>query len=211
MIPALADLIVWLEPLGVFVFALTGALVAARKELDPVGFVFIATVTGVGGGTLRDLLLGRAPVFWVADPTSLVVAFTAAVLAFIAARRLESVRRLLLWADALGLAVAAAIGVQAAMAVGVHSSVAVLMGVMTGCFGGLIRDIICNELPLLLRKEIYATAALAGSLCQVGLVLGGLHADAATLIAVAVTFATRAVGLLFGLSLPAYHLPGRTG
>lgn len=194
-----------LDLVGVFVFALSGGLTAARKGLDPVGFLFVGAVTGIGGGTLRDLLLDRGPVFWIDQPVYLALTSAAALLAFFVAPHLERRQAALLWADAMGLAAFSVMGAQTAIEAGAGGAVAVLMGTMTATFGGLIRDVVCNETPLLLRREIYATAAAAGAAV---LVLGqalGLPPTLTVAAGLAVAFATRAVGLLFGLSLPGHR------
>ncbi|MDX6749178.1 trimeric intracellular cation channel family protein [Geminicoccaceae bacterium 1502E] len=199
----------WLDALGVFVFALSGALNASRKELDIVGFILVASVTGVGGGTLRDLLLGR-PVFWVGEPEFLLVTSVAAVLVYFTAPQLESRYRVLLWFDALGLSIYSVLGAGIARSVGADWSVAILMGVMTATFGGLIRDVICNETPLILRREVYASAAAAGAGMAVLLLALGLPELAAALTGFATALTIRGAALLFELSIPTYRpRPGR--
>lgn len=191
-----------LDLVGVFVFALSGGLTAARNRLDLVGFLFVAAVTGIGGGTLRDLLLDRGPVFWVDEPIYLWLTSAAALLAFILAPRLERGQAVLLWADAAGLAAFSVMGAGTALETGADPAVAVLMGTMTATFGGLIRDIVCSEPPLILRREIYATAAAAGAAVLVAGDASGLPPSLSVSAGLAVAFAARAVGLLFGLSLP---------
>lgn len=206
----MAVLFYWLELAGVFVFAVSGALVASRKQLDVFGFLFVATVTGIGGGTLRDLLLGQAPVFWVERPHYLWLTGAAGLLVYFVAPAVQSRYRLLLWADAAGLAVFAASGTVIAQAAGAPAGVAILMGAISATFGGLLRDVVCGETPLLLRKEIYITAAAAGSGLMVLLGELGLPADVGYLACVVVTFAVRGLAIRFGLSLPPYRpRPGR--
>jgi uncharacterized membrane protein YeiH len=152
-----------LELVGVAVFAVSGALAAGRKSLDLVGVVVTATVTAIGGGTLRDLLLDRHPVFWIADPLTLYVIFTAALATVVYARRWDPPERLLLVADALGLALFTIGGVQIAEHSGLGGVVAVIMGTMTGVAGGVIRDVLTTEIPMIMRRgRIYATAAILG-------------------------------------------------
>ena len=141
-----------LDYLSVFIFALTGALVASRAQLDLVGFLFIAALTAVGGGTVRDVLLNRDVVFWVANPWYLATASAAAVLVFFTAHLLESRRRAIDWLDAGALAVAVPAGVGVAIALGHGPMVVLIMGMVTGAFGGLLRDVVCNEVPLVLRQ-----------------------------------------------------------
>lgn len=199
----------WLDALGVFVFALSGALNASRKELDIVGFILVASVTGVGGGTLRDLLLDR-PVFWIGQPEFLLVTSVAAVLVYFTAPQIESRYRVLLWFDAMGLAIYSVLGAGIAREAGTDWSVAILMGVMTATFGGMIRDVICNETPLILRREVYATAAASGAATAVLLPLLGVPAEAAALSGVAAAMAIRGAALRFDLSIPTYRpRPGR--
>ncbi len=199
----------WLDFLGVAVFAATGALTASRKQLDIVGFMLLAAVTGIGGGTLRDLLIGR-PVFWIGQPVYIAVTTGVALLVFFTAHRLESRFRVLLWLDAMGLSLFCAMGADIALAQGTPASVAVLMGTMTATCGGLIRDIVCAEVPLVLRREIYVTAAALGALVFVGLSALGAGPDASLIAAAAACFAIRGLALWHGWSLPAYRpRPGR--
>ena len=150
------------------VFALSGALVAARKGMDPFGFALLATVTGVGGGTLRDLLIGADPVFWVGDPTDVLVCLMVGVATFCLGPRRIAVfdgglrGRALLWADALGLALFAVVGTGKALDAGVPALSAVVLGTVTATFGGIIRDTLAGMTPLVLRQEIYVTAAASG-------------------------------------------------
>lgn len=199
-----------LDYASVAVFALTGALVASRAQLDLVGFIFIACLTAVGGGTLRDVMLDRAP-FWVTDPVVIAVAAAAAVLVFFAAHRLESRYRALLWLDACALAVAVPAGVGVALGAEVGWPVVLVMGMITGCMGGLMRDVVCNEVPLVLKQgEIYVTAAFAGALAAV--VLAGLGREGALIACAVVTFVLRAGSIAFGWRLPVYRpRPPRDG
>ena len=199
-----------LDHAGVAVFAASGALTAARKRLDIVGFCLVATVTGIGGGTLRDLLLGNLPVYWVQVPSYALLCLAVAVIVFFAEPPLESRLRVLLWADALGLALFSVTGAERALQAGAPVLVAMLMGVITAAFGGIIRDVLCAELPLILRKEIYATAAAAGALVCTLLATADASAAVAETAGFAVAFGARAVGLAFGLSLPAAPSPNTT-
>ncbi len=194
-----------LDYASVFVFALTGALVASRAQLDIVGFAFVASLTAVGGGTLRDVLLDRNPIFWVAEPAFIAVAVAAAVLVFFSAHLFESRLRVLTWLDALALAVAVPAGVGVALATSQHWAIVLLMGVATGCFGGLMRDVVCNEVPLVLKQgELYVTAAFAGA----GAALSAsavLPTGAALAVCAGVTFVLRSGSLVFGWRLPVYR------
>lgn len=201
-----------LDYASVLVFALTGALAASRSQLDIVGFIFIACLTAVGGGTLRDAILNRE-VFWVADPLTLGVATAAAILVFFAAHRLESRYRALLWFDAAALAVAVPAGVAVALAEGQGWPIVLVMGMITGCMGGMLRDVVCNEVPLILKQgELYATCALAGSLGAVIADLFGLPQGLCLLICAGLVFTLRAGSIAFGWRLPVYRSqPPRPG
>lgn len=199
--------LVWvLDYASVLVFALTGALVASRAQLDPVGFVFMAAMTAVGGGTLRDLILGRDMVFWVARPSLVVVAAVAAMVVFWTAHRFESRYRLLLWLDAFALSVAVPAGVAVALAGGFSPVIVVIMGVVTGTFGGLMRDVVGNEVPLLLKQgELYVTAAFGGAVTAVVLIGTGVPQGAALIACAGVVLILRIGSMLRGWSLPVYR------
>ena len=149
---------------SVLVFALTGGLVASRAQLDIIGFAFIACLTAVGGGTLRDVLLDRNPVFWIASPSYILIAVLAALIVFFTAHLVESRYRTLLWLDSFALAVAVPAGVGVALETGQPAAIVLIMGMVTGCIGGLMRDVVGNEVPLVLKQgELYVTAAFAGA------------------------------------------------
>jgi uncharacterized membrane protein YeiH len=201
-----------LEAAGVVVFALTGALVAARKRMDPFGFILLATVTGVGGGTLRDLLLDRR-VFWIEAPSDVMlctaVALTAWAIAYAKPGMLDGwgAKRLLIWADAAGLALFAVVGAQKGLASGVPIVSAIAFGAMTATFGGIIRDILAGDRPMVLwSRDFYVTAAAAGAAMTVVLAQIGLDARLVMLGGLAAGFGLRAGSLLFGWSFP--KLPG---
>ncbi|MGO4572530.1 trimeric intracellular cation channel family protein [Microvirga sp. 2TAF3] len=198
------------ETIGVAVFALTGALMAARKGMDPFGFALLATVTGVGGGTLRDLLIGIRPVFWVGDPSDVLVCLLVAGIVFaLGPKRVAALDggrrgRALLWADALGLALFAVGGTGKALAAGVPALSAVALGTVTATFGGIIRDILAATTPLVLRHEIYVTAAALGAAVMVGLQWLGLDAFTSAAAGFTAAFGLRALAILRGWSLPAF-------
>ena len=195
---------------GISLFAVTGALVASRKEMDVFGFALLATVTGIGGGTVRDLLLG-VPVFWVRDPTSVVLCSLIAIIVFFTAHIPESRYRLLLWLDAVGLAAFAVRGCESAMGAGAHGVTAVVMGVISATFGGMIRDVLGGESPLILRREIYVTAALVAASVFVACDNIGLPNHVAAGFGFLSGFLLRALALRFNFSLPVYRRrPGRT-
>jgi uncharacterized membrane protein YeiH len=196
-----------LDYAGVATFAATGALMAAEKRQDILTFVFFAAITGVGGGTLRDLLIG-APVFWVRDPGYSIVCAAMAVLIWLTRGRGLS-GKTLLWLDAAGLSVYAVVGAGKALGLGVSPVVCVVMGVITATFGGIIRDVLANEPSILLRRELYISAAIASA--TVFIVLRVLDVDGAwaSAIAVVLGFGVRAGAILQGWHLPAFAPPGR--
>ena len=199
----------WLDLLGVAVFAASGELVASRKQMDLIGFGLMATATGIGGGTLRDLLLER-PVFWIADGRYLAVCLGIAALVYVGAHIVQRRFLVLLWADAIGISAYAVMGAELGLRHGAAAPVAVALGVMTATFGGLIRDVLCQETPLILRREVYATAVAAGAGAYVAAHALGVDNPVAGFLGFAVSFAVRAGGIGLGWSLPTYKpRPGR--
>lgn len=195
---ALADLA------GVAAFAASGALVASRKEMDLVGFALLASFTGIGGGTLRDVILGR-PVFWLEDGGPLAVCLAAAVLVWFAAPWIARRQAALVWLDAGGVAGYAVLGAHIALMEDAGPVTAAALGVMTATFGGLIRDVVSGEPSLLLRQELYATAAAAASGLFVLTAMAGAPTEAAAPAAMAVGFGLRAGAILWGWKLPRYR------
>ncbi len=191
------------EVLGTAAFAISGALAASRKNMDIFGFCVMALMPAVGGGTLRDLILDR-PVFWVSNPWYVGIAVAAAVAVYFRHFKPGGRMRLLVWADALGLALFAALGTEISLDAGAGPLVAIMLGVATGVAGGMIRDVICNEIPLVLVGEIYATAAFAASVTFIALTFFGLPRDFALAAAVVVGFGVRAAAIIWNLSLPSF-------
>lgn len=188
---------------GSAAFAISGALVASRKQLDPVGFILIAATTAFGGGTVRDVLLGRAAA-WLSTPGLALMVALLALAVFFTAHRVERRFVPLLWADAVGMALFAVLGAEAALGAGASPWAAILLGMITATFGGALRDVICGELPLILRKEIYATAAAAGAALFVALTLLGADRALAVCVGMGVAFLIRAAALRRSWSLPTY-------
>ena len=194
-----------LEMLGTAAFAVSGALAASRKRMDIFGFCVLALMPAVGGGTIRDIIIDRVPVFWVSDNRYVAVAIIAALVVFFAPHPKPGGRRqLLIWADALGLSLFAALGTQICLQYETGPMVAVMLGVTTAVTGGMIRDIICNEIPLILEREIYATAAFAASLAYV--LAEGLGAGNSISLAVAVVtgLVVRGLAIRYNWSLPSF-------
>jgi uncharacterized membrane protein YeiH len=195
--------LVFLDYFGIAVFAISGALLAAEKKQTLVTFIFFAVVTGVGGGTLRDLLIG-APVFWVHVNGTLLICIAAGLAVWLTSRR-RFAGKALLWFDAAGMAAYATYGAAKALAYGVAPVPAFAMGVMTACVGGIIRDVLAGEPSILMRPELYVTAAALASGLFVVLVLLGITVWAAAAIAFAAGFALRGAAIARGWSLPAYR------
>ena len=194
-----------LDYAAVAVFGATGALAAARRKHDIVTFGFFAAVTGVGGGTLRDLLIG-APVFWVGKPEYLLMCLVGAVAVwFLGPRRMRPT--LLIWLDAVGMAAYAIVGALKALSLGVPPVACVVMGVLTATFGGVIRDVLAHEPSVLLQRELYVTPALAGTTAFIGLSLVGAPAVVAGVVGFALAFVIRAGAILWGWSLPGFGGP----
>lgn len=196
------DLLDVLGAIGTIVFALTGAIAAAKKRFDIFGMILLACVVGLGGGTLRDLLLGRLPVSWVKDPTEVLISTIVAVVAFLFLTRVSVLKNIFLWADAIGMATFAVMGTTLALHKDVSPFLAPVFGMFTACFGGLVRDVIVNERPVILYGELYASAALAGSaIYSIGFVLKWDNSWT-TLLALLVALSLRAVGIVWGVHLP---------
>jgi len=197
-----ADALVWLDYVGIAVFAISGALLAAEKKQTLVTFIFFAVVTGVGGGTLRDLLIG-AKVFWVSTNSTLMICIVAALAVWFLSRKVM-LEKALLWFDAIGLAAYSTYGAAKALDYGVAPVPAFAMGVMTACVGGIIRDVLANEPSILMRPELYVTAAALASGLYVVLTIFGAPPALAALVAGLMGFALRGAAIARGLSLPAY-------
>lgn len=199
----------FLDYAGVAVFAATGALAASRKQLDIIGFLFLASFTGIGGGTIRDLILG-VPIFWVENHDYLMVCAAVAVLVYFTAHLIESRYRLLLWLDAVGLAAYCVFGAWKGLVVTGSANVAIVMGVLTATFGGILRDQLAGEPSVLLRPEIYVTAALIGAVAFTLASIAGLPVLIAAALGFASAFLVRGGALRFGWTFPPYRgRPGR--
>ena len=195
--------LVLLDLFGIAVFAISGALLAAERRQTLVTFIFFAVVTGVGGGTLRDLLIG-APVFWVHTNATLLICIGAALATWLTSRR-RLTGRALLWFDAAGLAAYATYGAAKALAYGVAPVPAFVMGVLTACAGGIIRDVLAGEPSILMRPELYVTAAALSAGLFVGLPYAGVPIPLAAIVAALAGFALRGLAIARGWSLPAYR------
>lgn len=202
------NLIYLLDLCAVTVCAITATLEARRRELDLFGVVVIAVISGIGGGTVRDLLLGRLPVYWIHDPAYVVAGMVAGTLTFFLGRRLRLPKNFFLVPDAIGLALFTVIGTSVAMRLGTPWLIAALMGVITGVFGGVIRDILCNEVPLIFRTDLYATASFAGALLLIALDHLGMDHTSAILLAMVCTVAIRLAAIRWHIHLPRLRSDG---
>jgi uncharacterized membrane protein YeiH len=200
-----------LDLAGVAVFAVSGALAAGRKRFDVLGVAVIAAVTAIGGGTIRDVLVDRRPVFWIEDPTYLLVTFAAAALTLLYVTFRKPPRIGLPVADALGLALFTISGAQVAEDRNLSAVIVVVMGTITGTAGGLLRDVLCAEVPLLLRRpDLYATAAIVGATTYLALQAVGVERTHAALVGMATVAGLRLAAILWGLRLPIYAVPDET-
>ncbi len=203
-------LLIILDYMGVAVFAATVALAASRKELDLIGFLFFAAITGSGGGTVRDLILGR-PVFWVVDPLYILICLATGAFVYFTAYYVESRYKLLLWLDAIGLAAYCVLGAAKGLAATGSPTIAMVTGVMTATLGGVLRDVLANEPSVLLRPEIYITSALAGAAAFTAVHGMGQPLFVSAGCGVVISFALRGGALHYGWTLPRYmSRPGRS-
>jgi uncharacterized membrane protein YeiH len=198
------ELLYWIGLAAVAVNALTGVIEAGRKQMDLIGVVMVGTATALGGGTVRDVLLDRT-VFWINDQTYLIVALVATLATFVVVRGLRLPPRLFLIPDAIGLALFTVVGTQIALQLNAPWLVASLLGVITGVVGGVLRDVLCNDVPLIfVRGELYASAAWTGALALIGLQALGLSGVAAAWVAMAIILALRLAAMAFRITLPTY-------
>ncbi len=192
---------------GTAIFAISGVLLAGRLKMDPFGVVVLGSVTAIGGGTIRDMALGATPVFWITDTTYLWVVFTTCFLTMLLVRQPKRVSWWVLpVCDAIGLAVFVGIGVEKALAYNASGMVAVIMGVITGCGGGIIRDVLAREVPMVLRSEVYATACIIGGVFHTTALAMGYDHSVALLAGVISTLIIRLGAIRWHLSLPTFAI-----
>ena len=195
----------WVDLAGVAVFAISGTLMAYKKHMDGFGVVVLASVTAIGGGTLRDMILDQ-PVFWVQDPSFFYVITLAAFGTIIWLRSKDTFPlRYLLFADAIGLAAFNVMGLQKALSYGASPIVAIALGTMTGVFGGLIRDVICREIPLVLKGELYATACIIGGACYILALVLNLSTMSCMIIGASITLTCRLCAMKWHWHLPVFN------
>ncbi|WP_396596733.1 trimeric intracellular cation channel family protein [Dokdonia sp. R86516] len=194
-----------IDILGTISFAISGALTAMRKKMDVFGILIIALVTSVGGGTLRDILIGKTPVSWMLNITFVYVIFAATIVAIIFRSQLKYVRRSLFLFDTIGIALYTMAGVQIASAAGLHPVICVVLGTISACFGGVLRDILCNEIPVIFHKEIYATVCILGGSIYLSLETYGMPKVYAMLVAGSITILIRTLAVVRKWSLPSVY------
>lgn len=200
-------MVYWLDLLGVAVFAVSGALAAGRKRLDLIGVMVLGLVTAVGGGTTRDVLLDRHPLFWLADPSYLITITAAALMTVAFARWRRPPQVAMVVADALGLALFSIVGAQIAERAGLPAIACVMLGTVTGSAGGIIRDVLSGEVPLLFRGgNLYATTAIVGTTAYFLLEMAGVGRGPASIAGMVVVAGLRLAAIRWELSLPVFHL-----
>jgi uncharacterized membrane protein YeiH len=200
-------LIYIIDMFGTAIFAISGVLLAGRLKMDPFGVIVLASVTAIGGGTIRDMALGATPVFWITDTNYLLVIFITCILTMLIIRKPKRLPWYILpVSDAIGLAVFVGIGVEKALKYNADPMVAVIMGVITGCGGGIIRDVLAREVPMILRSEVYATACILGGIVHTSSLTFNIEGPTSMLLGVATTLIIRLAAIRWHLSLPTFAL-----
>lgn len=194
-----------IEILGTVSFAVSGAFLAMEKKLDPFGVLVLAFVTALGGGTLRDMMIGNLPVSWLNNSTATIVIFSSAIVTMFFGRYLKHLTTALFLFDALGLGLFTIVGVKFGIEKNFSIGVCVTIGTITACFGGVVRDVLLNTIPLLFRKEIYAIACIAGGLVYFLLRQMNMDADVVTILCILLIFLIRVIAVRFKISLPQFY------
>lgn len=200
-------IIIWLDYIGTMVFAISGVLTAGSKRLDLFGALFIGVVTAIGGGTIRDLLLGVTPVTWLQGYGYLIAIGTGFLITFLFKRWVAKLRTTLFLFDTIGIGIFTIIGLEKALNLGVNPAVAVIMGMTSAVVGGVVRDTLTNEVPLIFHKEIYATACITGALFYLGFRWVGLTQSINEILTVCIIIAIRLLSIRYNISLPVFKHP----
>jgi len=194
-----------IDILGTIAFAISGVITATKKRMDLFGILIIATVTSVGGGTLRDLLIGKSPVSWLLDSTFVYIIVATTIVGIIFRKQLRYVRRSLFLFDTIGIALYTVTGVEIALLINLDPVICVALGTITACFGGVIRDILCNEIPVIFRKEIYASACIAGGTLYVIMHHYGIAAGVNAVVSGLVVVIIRTLAVVYEVQLPSIY------
>ncbi|WP_308991353.1 trimeric intracellular cation channel family protein [Mariniflexile litorale] len=194
-----------IEIFGTFAFAISGVLVALEKRMDPFGVLIIAFVTSIGGGTVRDVLIGLTPVTWMLNMTYVYVILGATIFAIIFRKRLNYLRISLFLFDTIGIGLYTVVGIQKGLIMGLHPIICIALGTITACFGGVIRDILCNEIPVIFRKEVYATACILGGFAYFILRALPIENYITFIISGSVVIIVRLIAVKFKISLPSLY------
>lgn len=194
-----------IDILGTIAFSISGVLVALNKKMDAFGILIIAFVTAVGGGTLRDLLIGATSVSWMQDMTFAYVVLASTILAVIFKSKIDYLRKSLFLFDTIGIGLYTVVGVEKGISAGLHPVICIALGTISACFGGVIRDILCNEIPVIFRKEIYATACIFGGIAYFIIKQLPIKGNLVFVIAGLVVIATRILAVKFKLRLPSLY------
>ena len=197
-----------IDILGTIAFAISGVLVAMNKRMDPFGVFIIAFVTAVGGGTLRDLLIGSTPVFWMMDMTFIYVIMVSTLVAVVFRNQIKHLRKSLFLFDTIGIGLYTVIGIEKGLNAELHPIICIALGTMSACFGGVIRDILCNEIPVIFRKEVYATACIFGGITYFALREFIGDQNLVFVIALSVVITIRLLAVVFKISLPNIYRKG---
>lgn len=202
------DLLKIINLLGTFSFAISGATMAMNKKLDAFGVLVIAFVTSIGGGTLRDVLIGNLPVGWLSSEQILLLIFCTAVGTMFFDKYIRKLPTTLFLFDAMGIGLFTIAGVEIAEAKGFNIPICITLGTITACFGGVIRDVLLNHVPLIFRKELYATACIVGAAVYFGIKAAGLHSEFTTFICIGIIVTLRILAVKYNIRLPAFYSPG---
>lgn len=194
-----------IDILGTIAFAISGVLVALNKRMDAFGVIIIAFVTAVGGGSLRDVMIGVHPVAWMTNMTYVYVIIGTAILAVVVRKQITYLRTSLFLFDTIGIGLYTVVGIEAGLGVGLHPIICIALGTMTASFGGVLRDILCNEIPVIFRREIYATACILGGLSYFLLREFMADINLVSVVAAIVVISTRLIAVKFHISLPSLY------
>lgn len=194
-----------IETGGTIAFGLSGAFMAMEKRLDPFGVIIITFVTAIGGGTVRDILIGSTPVTWLRNDITAIEILCTAIAALLFGKYLKQLSKTMFFFDSLGLGLFTVVGIEKGQEAGLSAMICIALGTTTGCFGGVIRDVLLNNIPLIFRKEIYASACIAGGIIYFGLKQTGILVEYTTTITIVLIVLIRVIAVRYKISLPASY------